>query len=276
MPRDEDMINRVFAVFAAVGSKSPLSIFDNERMKQYLARIAPGHSPPHRRERNRIVSVLMDGMMLEISKILSERRQELHHAFVSGTIDGWTDKFRKESFMAFVIDLVVEKYELASGLTLAMSRQTKTSLSNKRGTANVFLSGVPILGNAELILNFERFDESKTQENIADWMKDSCELARVHHGDFNQLAADGGEVGSVAEYEVLTRGDRSNDVEFDTCAAHQVSRPLMKVYTTTHDSIALLRMNALVDIPLARVAMLTNQIVSSERCLKRIMTSKQI
>jgi len=73
MSRDEDMVNRVFAVLAAVGSKSPLAIFDNERMKQYLGRIAPGHSPPHRQERNRIVSVVMDGMMLEISKILSER-----------------------------------------------------------------------------------------------------------------------------------------------------------------------------------------------------------
>lgn len=233
MSRVDDMVNRVFAVFAAVGSKSPLAIFDNERMKQYLRNIAPGHSPPHRLERNRITVVLMDGMMLEISKILSERRYELHHGFVSGTIDGWTDSHRKESFMAFVIDFVAEKYHLTNGLTLFMSRQTKASLANKRGETNVFVTGLPNLCNAELVLNFERFNESKTQENIADWMKESCEQAKLKHGDFNQLAADGGEVGSVAEYEVLTRGDRSNNVEFDTCGAHQVSRPRMKVYTNT-------------------------------------------
>jgi len=101
--------------------------------------------------------------------------------------------------MAFVIDLVVEKYALTNGLTLAMSRQTKASLANKRGGGNVFLCGVPILGNAELVLNFERFNDAKTQENIADWMKETCEMAKLKHGDFNQLAADGGEVGSVAE-----------------------------------------------------------------------------
>merc|ERR1712232_1246679 len=48
MSRDEDMVNRVYAVLAAVGSKSPLAIFDNERMKQYLGRIAGYISSPKR------------------------------------------------------------------------------------------------------------------------------------------------------------------------------------------------------------------------------------
>ena len=102
MSRDQDMVNQVFAVFAAIGSKSPLAIFDNERMEQYLRNIALGHAPHHRLERNHITCVLMDSMMLEISKILSERRHKLHNGFVSGTINGWTDSHRKESFMAFV------------------------------------------------------------------------------------------------------------------------------------------------------------------------------
>ena len=54
-------------------------------------------------------------------------------------------------------------------------------------------------------------------------MKESCDQVRLEAGDFNQLSADGGKIGSVAEYEVLTQGDRPNDVKFDTCGAHQVS-----------------------------------------------------
>ena len=125
-------------------------------------------------------------------------------------------------------------------------------------------------------MNSERFNDAKTQENIADWMKETCEMAKLKHGDFNQLAADGGEVGSVAEYEVLTRECRSNDVEFDTCAAHQVSCSQIDVhilYQHMTQCFAYHRMNALADIPLVRVAMLTSQIVSLEKCLKRIMRS---
>ena len=103
-----------------------------------------------------------------------------------------------------------------------MSRQTKASMKSN-SKSNFFLTGTPFLCNAELILNFERFSESKTHENVSNWMKESCDQVRLEAGDFNQLSADGGEIGAVAEYEVLTRGDRPNDVEFDTCGAHQVS-----------------------------------------------------
>ena len=222
LSRDEDMINRVYAVMAAVSSKSPLSIFDNDRMLQYLGRIAPGHSPPHCRERNRILQVIMDGLMLEIKRIVAERRKELLNAFASGSIDFFTEPHRKECFGAFVIDLVAEKYQLANGSTLFMSRQTKARLTSKN-KSNLFLTGKSILANAELVLNFERFLESKTQTNVANWMKETCDEAGMEPGDFNQLSADGGEIGSVSEFEVLTRGDRPNDVEFDTCGAHQVS-----------------------------------------------------
>ena len=160
--------------------------------------------------------------MLEIKRILTERRNDLYHAFVSGSIDFYTDSHRKECFGAFVIDLVAEKYQLANGSTLFMSRQTKASLKSN-SKSNLFLTGTPILSNAELIMNFERFPESKTHVNVSNWMKESCDQVRLEAGDLDQLSADGGEIGSVAEYEVLTRRDRPNDVEFDTCGAHQVS-----------------------------------------------------
>ena len=92
-----------------------------------------------------------------------------------------------------------------------------------KNKSNLFLTEKPILANAELILNFERFLESKTQTNVANWMKESCDEAAMEAGDFNQLSADGGKIGSVSEFEVLTRGDRPNDIKFDTCGAHQVS-----------------------------------------------------
>ena len=89
--RDEDMINRVFAVKAAVGTKSPLSIFDNTFFLNYLAKIALQHSLPHALERNCLVEVVLDGAMMELARILSEQRVELYNSFMSGTIDFWTN-----------------------------------------------------------------------------------------------------------------------------------------------------------------------------------------
>jgi hypothetical protein len=45
--REEDMLNRVLAVFAAVGSKVPLSIFDNDYIKAYIHQLDPKHQRPH-------------------------------------------------------------------------------------------------------------------------------------------------------------------------------------------------------------------------------------
>ena len=50
--REEDMINCVMAVLAAVGSKVPLSIFDNYYIKLYLRQLNPKHRSQHRLERN--------------------------------------------------------------------------------------------------------------------------------------------------------------------------------------------------------------------------------
>lgn len=60
----EDMPLRVRAVMAAVGSKVPLSIFDNQILRQYLSALNDRHTPPHRLERTRIVEVMIDYAMM--------------------------------------------------------------------------------------------------------------------------------------------------------------------------------------------------------------------
>ena len=52
--REEDMINCVLVGLAAVGSKVPLSIFDNDHVRLYLCQLNPKHRSPHRLERNQI------------------------------------------------------------------------------------------------------------------------------------------------------------------------------------------------------------------------------
>ena len=70
-PRDLDMENRVAAVLAIIASKSPLSLFDNHYMREYLALLDSKHSPPHRLERLRIIQVVMDLFKLEFARIMN-------------------------------------------------------------------------------------------------------------------------------------------------------------------------------------------------------------
>ena len=122
--REEDMLNRVLAVFAAVGSKVPLSIFDNDYIKAYIHQLDPKHRQPHQLERTRIVEVIMDLGMLEFKQIVNERRDELGNSFVSVTTDFWTDSHRKEQFGALVADIVAGKYTMDDGRKFFMSRKT--------------------------------------------------------------------------------------------------------------------------------------------------------
>jgi hypothetical protein len=60
------MVKHVSAVFVGVGSKTPLSIFDNVFMHQYLKMLDPKHTPPYRLERVRFIEVLIDTAMMEL------------------------------------------------------------------------------------------------------------------------------------------------------------------------------------------------------------------
>lgn len=74
--------------------------------------------------------------------------------------------------------------------------------------------GKPKLDNLEFVLNFEKFDKPKTNTNVSDWLFESFKAANVKHSDLNQLAADGASnaIGSVSEYESLSRTERANDM----------------------------------------------------------------
>ena len=54
-------------------------------------------------------------------------------------------------------------------------------------------------------------------------MNDSFVAARVKHFNLHQLSVDGASnaIGSLAEYEVLSRASCLNDVDFNVCLAHQ-------------------------------------------------------
>jgi hypothetical protein len=127
-PQDVDMVNQVAAIKAAVASKTPLSIFDNPQMREYLCKLDPKHSPPYRLERTCILEVMMDVAMKELVWRLTERREHLHEGFVSGTIDSWTDFHWREQYGSFVIDFPAEKYELEDGTTLFMNKKTKDGM----------------------------------------------------------------------------------------------------------------------------------------------------
>ncbi len=86
--------------------------------------------------------------------------------------------------------------------------------------------GKPTLSCLEHVLNFERFDKSKTCTNFSDWMFESFCEATVLNGDFLQLAADGASnaIGSIVEFESLSRHIRLNDVALSVCIADQNER----------------------------------------------------
>ena len=136
--RGEDMVNRVLAVMAAVGSNVPLAIFDNAMFKTYLRRLDSKHRTPYRLERTRIVEVLMDGAMQELSRMITDRRSVLGEGFVSASTDFWTDSHRKQQFGALVINMIAEKY-FVEGVErcLFMSRETAASMG-KKAVSNSF------------------------------------------------------------------------------------------------------------------------------------------
>ncbi|KAL7523829.1 hypothetical protein ACHAXR_000350 [Thalassiosira sp. AJA248-18] len=47
-------------------------------------------------------------------------------------------------------------------------------------------------------------------------MNETCKAAKIEASDFNQLTADGAAnaIGSLVDYEALTRAERPNDVDF--------------------------------------------------------------
>ena len=85
------MMNRVMAVIAAVGGKVLLSIFVNNYVKSYLHKLNSRYCSPHRLERNCIIEVIIDLVMLEFKNLIDECRDALGTSLVSVTTDFWTN-----------------------------------------------------------------------------------------------------------------------------------------------------------------------------------------
>ena len=77
--------------------------------------------------------------------------------------------------------------------------------------------------NANFLWNSKKFDLPKTCANVSKWMDQSVKVACLKSSDIGHTAADGASnaIGSLVEYEALTREERSQDQDFATCFAHQ-------------------------------------------------------
>lgn len=128
--KSAELHRRVLAVMAAVSSKSPLSIFDNDAFRRYLHELNPNHRPPYRLERVRMLEVIMDMAANEFVRILEEQRAKLVHSFLSVQTDMWTDPHRREQFAALLVSLVANQYQLRDGRKLFMSKDTAKALHN--------------------------------------------------------------------------------------------------------------------------------------------------
>ena len=110
-----------------------------------------------------------------------------------------------------------------------MSNKTKAALDS-----SMFLSTKGTLKVLEAVLNFEHVDFSKTCENVAEWMASTTKASAIQQSDWNCLSADGASnaIGSLAEYEVVTRQGRSTSVDFNICYAHQNQRSNLRASGT--------------------------------------------
>jgi hypothetical protein len=152
IPRKNDTVLHVKAVKACVGATFALAVSKNVFFLEYLKQLNPGHRPPYRLERIRILECMIDYAKQELGWIMDERQQELCKNFMSGTIDFWTALHRKQQFGCFVVDLTAEKHKMKNGNELLMSMQTKNQIDS-----GLFTNTTPILDSLEYPMNFEAF-----------------------------------------------------------------------------------------------------------------------
>ncbi len=74
----------------------------------------------------------MDGALLELSRIITNRCKALDERFVSASTDFWTDSHRNEQFGALVINMMAEKCFVDElDMWLFMSHETAKRLKTK-------------------------------------------------------------------------------------------------------------------------------------------------
>jgi hypothetical protein len=88
-----------------------------------------------------------------------------------------------------------------------------------------------------MVLNFEKFDKPKTIDNVCEWMNGSFDCVTLKASDIDHMAADGGSnaIGSISEYESISRTSRGNDVScIIQCMLCTPSQPFWRVRVWVH------------------------------------------
>ncbi|KAL7514082.1 hypothetical protein ACHAWX_000792 [Stephanocyclus meneghinianus] len=211
------MVHCACGVMAAVAAKIPISVFQGVYSQNYTSALNPKHKSPHALKINRISEVLIDGAVLEFTRIVKEQRKKLCFGFISLTTNFVTDPNHHQSFGVVLLNLVAQKYKLVDGQDLFMSKETADRISDK------LQSGFATKALLEYPANMEHFSKPKTIDNVVEWLTESHKAIKVVSSDFNQMAADGASnaIGSILESEVQTCTERANDIDLSICHAHQ-------------------------------------------------------
>jgi hypothetical protein len=157
----------VAGIKAAVGGKLPLFLFENVFVREYLAQLNPNHHPPYCLECIHIIECMIDYAKLELGFIMEEHRLELLSGFLSGTINFWTNYYRKQQFGCFVVDMIAEKYELENGQVLFISRKTRTRLQDDIFANN---RAAPTLASLEYPMNFKMLVSICSLNSVFSWL----------------------------------------------------------------------------------------------------------
>jgi len=126
--KEIDTVLGIKGIMALVSSKSPLSFFEDELVKDWIHSLNPQHRIPYRLMRIRMLQVIQDMDVLEFARIVKDRRKDLIDSFICAQTDMWKDPHRKENFAALVFTITAHIYTLKDGREYFMSKETAEKL----------------------------------------------------------------------------------------------------------------------------------------------------
>lgn len=91
---------------------------------------------------------------------------------------------------------------------------------------NMVVTALSEKSDLETVIAFERFHESKTSKNIAEWLRASHAKAGLRGQFIMCHSTDGASnaVGSSMEFQAMMDATKSSSIRHYTCYAHQVNR----------------------------------------------------
>ena len=109
------MLRHVLAGMAVVSSSIPLSTFGNVYLRIYSRSLDGQHCPLYHLEVNHIIQVLIDLIMLEFKRIVTEHRGVLRNEFLALTTGYVMDSSCREAYGVILVDHIVECYYMDDG-----------------------------------------------------------------------------------------------------------------------------------------------------------------